>query len=785
VSDQVTTARQFSKQRGSTRVVFGSGALASASAELERLGVSRVLLIGTKGRGDRLSRLARDLQKTAAGVLTSAREHVPVEVAAEGVEEARRLSVDAVFALGGGSAIGLAKAIALELPVKVICAPTTYSGSEMTAFWGRSAGGKKTTGRDERVRASLVIYDPDLTRTLPANLAATSGWNAMAHAVEALWARGVDPEVASGAEESLRLFAVALPRLLAGKEDANCTALEAAYLAACALADSTIGLHHKICHVLGGLGLPHAATHATVLPHVVRFNRDYAPAMTRIGRALGADDPVAAMFDLARRTGVLVGLEALGFRREQIDGVVQQIVANPPQNPRSLDPSSLRALLEGALHGEPVTNAFEEKTIQGFGAAMESEAVAGAVPRTQNAPRLSPHGLYPELVSGVPFTTRRVDNTRLWLYRIRPSSDHSAFERLPPSPFGNAYRTLTPNRIRWKPMAIPAGAVDFLDGLATLGGYGDPGASGYAVHLYAASASMGDRSFVNADGDLLIVPQEGALLVRSECGVLRVSPGELLLMPRGVRFKVDLEGTAARGYVGEVMGARFKLPERGPLGSNGLADARHFSAPVAAYEDRDGAFQLVHKIGGELWAATQNHSPFDVVGWHGNHVPYKYDLKHFNAMGSVTFDHPDPSIHTVLTAPLDDHGRALCDFVCFRGRWDVIEHSFRPPFAHRNAASEVNGIVRVASVDDGYVPGCTFLTPLLTSHGVATSTYEAIFGLTEDAAEKPRRLSDDSLWIMFESALPFRLTAWAEETPLRDTAFLAMFANPKRHFERP
>jgi homogentisate 1,2-dioxygenase len=259
-----------------------------------------------------------------------------------------------------------------------------------------------------------------------------------------------------------------------------------------------------------------------------------------------------------------------------------------------------------------------------------------------------------------------------------------------------------------------------------------------------------------------------------------------LLVPRGVRFTIDLVAgeEGARGYVAEVFGARFKLPERGLIGSNGLADARHFLAPVAAYEDRAcPGYRIVHKLGGKLWTATQDRSPYDVVAWHGNHVPYKYDLILFNAMGSVTFDHPDPSIHTVLTAPLDDHGRAICDFVCFRGRWDVTEHSFRPPFAHRNAATEVNGIVRVASADQGYVPGCTFLTPLLTGHGVATSTYEAVFAQSDDVADLPRRNPDASLWIMFESALPFQLTRWAQETEQRDETFAALVAAVKSHFD--
>ena len=222
-----------------------------------------------------------------------------------------------------------------------------------------------------------------------------------------------------------------------------------------------------------------------------------------------------------------------------------------------------------------------------------------------------------------------------------------------------------------------------------------------------------------------------------------------------------------------------------PIGSNGLADARHFQAPTASYEDRacPSGFQLVSKLGGSLFAATMQHSPFDVVAWHGNHAPFSYDLSLFNAMGSVTWDHPDPSILTALTAPLDDHGRAIADFVVFGGRWEVIEHSFRPPFMHRNAASEVNMVVRTPSPESGYDPGCTFVSPLLTSHGVATKTYDAVLSKPDDVDDPPRRLPDESLWLMFESALAFRSTAWARDTDLVDRGFLDLFEGMPSRFD--
>jgi homogentisate 1,2-dioxygenase len=298
---------------------------------------------------------------------------------------------------------------------------------------------------------------------------------------------------------------------------------------------------------------------------------------------------------------------------------------------------------------------------------------------------------------------------------------------------------------------------------------------------------MVGRAFSTADGDVLIVPQSGTLDVRTELGFLRVSPGSILVVPRAIKFAVGLPDGAARGWMLEVFGPRLRLPERGPIGSNGLADARHFLAPTASFEDRlcasRGGFELVHKLGGGLFSATQEHSPFDVVAWHGSHLPFVYDLMLFNAMGSVTFDHVDPSIHTVLTAPLDDHGRAVVDFVVFRGRWDVAEHSFRPPFMHRNAASEINGVVKASSIDSGYVPGCTFVSPLLTGHGISTRSYDAVLSMSDEEHEGPRRLSDESLWIMFESALPFRPTAWARETPLRDAAFLGLFEGMRSRFD--
>ncbi len=791
--------RQFTMQRGKTRVVFGAGASERLLAEIEALGLKRVLVACSAGRKDEAAGLLARLGARGAGVMPLAREHVPVEVVTQARRDVHHTEADAVLALGGGSAIGLAKALALSTPVQVLCVPTTYSGSEMTPVYGITEGREKTTGRDERARASLVVYDPGLTRGLPREATLASLWNAMAHAVEGLWARAADRATALAAEEALRLLASSAVRLAARLDDAEAreAGLEGAYLAGGVFGDAGGGLHHKLAHLLGGtFGMPHAATHAALLPHVVRFHRAAAPeAMAAIARALGVLDPVEGVARLAEQTGVAVGLEKLGLPREGVDRLVDTLLGLPPFYPRPLERAALDAMLVAAWAGPaprpaPVALRGPEATkhSSGLGSTHESEALEGALPRRQNAPRRGPFGLYPELLNGTPFTVRSAENSRVWMYRIRPSFSEAPYLPLPTARFAAPLGEVDPNRTRWRPLPIPAApaSVDFLDGLVTLGGAGEPTAGpGYAVHLYAANASMVDRSFSNADGDMLIVPQTGALECRTELGWLRVPPGSVLLVPRAIKLAIGVPDGGARGWILEVFGRRLRLPERGPIGSNGLADARHFLAPTASFEDRlcPGGFQDVTKLGGRVHAATQDHSPFDVVAWHGSHVPYVYDLSLFSPMGSVKVDHPDPSILTVLTAPLDDHGRAIADFVVFPGRWEVTEHSFRPPFMHRNAASEVNMVVHTPSPEGGYDPGCTFVSPMLTPHGVSTKTYDHVAGIPDDFVEPPRRLPDESLWCMFESAMPFRTTAWARETPLVDQGFLGGFAGMKKRFD--
>jgi homogentisate 1,2-dioxygenase len=404
--------------------------------------------------------------------------------------------------------------------------------------------------------------------------------------------------------------------------------------------------------------------------------------------------------------------------------------------------------------------------LSGFGNEHATEAVPGALPLGQNSPQRAPLGLYAEQLSGTAFTAPRGENRRSWLYRVRPSAMHPRFKRLADGllrggPFDEAE---TPaNRLRWDPLPIPEGQVDFVDGLATMAGNGSAEAqSGSAAHVYRATRSMTDRVFMNHDGELLIVPQQGALRLATELGALDVAPGEIAVVPRGVRFRVELPEGAARGYVCENFGALFRLPELGPIGANGLANARDFLYPAAAFENPDKPVQVVAKMLGRLWAADYPHNPLDVVGWHGNLAPFKYDLARFMAINTVSFDHPDPSIFTVLTSPSGRPGTASIDFVIFPPRWMVAEHTFRPPWFHRNVMSEFMGLVHGAydGKAGGFAPGGVSLHNCMTAHGPDRAIFERA------SADKlaPHYL-DRTLAFMFESCWVYRPTRFALETP--------------------
>jgi homogentisate 1,2-dioxygenase len=388
--------------------------------------------------------------------------------------------------------------------------------------------------------------------------------------------------------------------------------------------------------------------------------------------------------------------------------------------------------------------------------------VPGALPVGQNSPQQVPFGLYAEQLSGSAFTAPRAGNLRSWLYRLRPSAMHSPFRRIGERQLRTApclEVECSPNRLRWAPQAAPTEATDFIAGMTTYATCGDARAQrGAGVHLYAANRSMDSRVFYDADGELLIVPQEGALAVFTEFGLLPLAPGEIGVIPRGVKFRVGLGDGAARGYVCENYGAPFRLPELGPIGSNGLANPRDFLAPAAAFEDRGEPMEVIAKLGGHLWTAHFDQSPLDVVAWHGNYYPYKYDLARFNAMNAVGFDHADPSIFTVLTSPSDTPGTANVDFVIFPPRWSVSEHTFRPPYFHRNVMSEFMGLVKglYDAKQGGFVPGGASLHNSMSAHGPDQASYKKAIG-----AELKPQYHADTLAIMFESRYLFEPTSFA------------------------
>ncbi len=413
-------------------------------------------------------------------------------------------------------------------------------------------------------------------------------------------------------------------------------------------------------------------------------------------------------------------------------------------------------------------NEAPEEYGSGFGNSFAFEAVAGALPVGRNSPQKTPFGLYAEQLSGSAFTAPRHDNRRSWLYRLRPTASHAPFQPygggklLRSGPFNEV--PPSPNRMRWDPLRAPAGPADFVDGLTTYGGNGDVATnSGIAIHLYAANRSMKGRVFYDADGELLIVPQAGGLMVASELGRLSVTPGEICLIPRGVRFRVELLDAEACGYVCENYGAPFRLPDLGPIGANGLANSRDFLTPTAWYEDIDEPCEVVQKFQGGLWTTTLDHSPLDVVAWHGNLAPCKYDLARFNTIGTVSYDHPDPSIFTVLTSPSEQPGTANCDFVIFPPRWMVAEDTFRPPWFHRNVMSEFMGLIHGAydAKAGGFAPGGASLHNCMSGHGPDQASWEK----ATNAELKPHKI-ENTMAFMFESRWVIRPTRFAMETPL-------------------
>ncbi len=953
--------------------------LAALPAALDALGSRRVLVV--TGPSERyLDRVKPLLGERAVGVYSGARRHVPEDVVAEATQALAASGADTVIALGGGSAIGLAKVLGLEHAITLVAIPTTYSGSEHTNIHGRLENGKKVTGRDDRVRPRLVIHDVELTLDMPKALSVTSLLNALAHPLGTLLTTADGEQRSEQALAAIERVYGAIDGILRSPVDpgARAAALRGAAQAARLLEGAKVGAHHELVHRLGGmLDLEHGALHAALLPHTVHAARaTHAPVVREVEARLAVGDLEAGLFDALVRAGAPTSLKALGVTLAKLDAIllshaelprallrsayhgrrpsratrhedfglsepvavhgpapatarrvivalhgrgatadgavarVLELTGDDPElailAPQATDnawytgrysapkrelaelegalaatgkvldhavseagaehvalygfsqgaclalelssrrserlagvvalsganigapgeelapPSALRGMpvLVGASRGDPwlgegdvertakhlatagldVTLAMaagEAHTLHaehrllahaalagrapppaplGFGNHHASEALPGALPAAQNTPRHAPYGLYPEQLNGTGFTARRAENARVWMYRVRPSTNASPFVPLDGALFSDDFcaEPLEANLTGFAPLAPPVTPTDFVAGVRTIGGSGSAAARrGFAVHVYAANRSMEERAVCNADGDLLLLPQQGRLTLLTELGALEVRPGELALVPRGIRFSVLLRDATARGYLAEVYGRHFGLPERGLIGANGLADPRHFRGPAAWFENRlSPGFRLTHKLGGKLYEARQDHSPFDVVAWHGNYTPVVYDLSLFSPVGNARVDHVDPSVHTVLSAPLDEPGTASLDLVVFAPRWDATEGTFRPPYFHRNGTTEINGIVRdITTRETFFAPGALFITPGMTPHGPGAALTRRILAQSPKVADRPHRYSDQALWFQFETTLPLSLSRWAKSAPERVADF--------------
>jgi len=404
----------------------------------------------------------------------------------------------------------------------------------------------------------------------------------------------------------------------------------------------------------------------------------------------------------------------------------------------------------------------------GFGNDFETEALPGALPQGQNSPQRCAYGLYAEQLSGSPFTAPRGTNERSWLYRIQPSVKHSgAFTPISvpfwkTAPFFDEHN-LPVDQLRWNPPPAPGEQTNFVTGIRTMTVAGDVHTqTGMSAGFYFVTTSMKDEYFYNSDGEMLIVPQEGAIRFFTEFGKIDLTPGEIAVIPRGVKCRVELPAGPARGYICENYGAKFTLPHRGPIGANCLANPRDFKTPVAAFEDIVKPSTLMMKWCGKFFSTTIDQSPLDVVAWHGNYAPYKYDLRAFAPVGALLFDHPDPSIFTVLTAPSGEEGTANVDFVIFPDRWSVAEHSFRPPWYHMNIMSEFMGLIygQYDAKATGFVPGGVSLHNCMLPHGPDTDA----FAKASTVELAPHKLSN-TMAFMFETRFPQHLTTYAVTTP--------------------
>ncbi len=429
---------------------------------------------------------------------------------------------------------------------------------------------------------------------------------------------------------------------------------------------------------------------------------------------------------------------------------------------------------------------ISQDMMPGFGNDFETEALEGALPQGRNSPQKCAYGLYAEQLSGSPFTAPRATNERSWLYRIRPSVRHSGrFTRLElahwkTAPDGDPH-DLPLGQYRWDPLPAPQATCDFINGIRTMTSTGDARQHlGMAASLYAFSESMTDKVLLNADAEMLIVPEQGTLDIFTEMGRMIVPSGYIAILPRGMMAKIRTDATLARGYICENYGAKFTLPDRGPIGANCLANPRDFKTPVAAFEDDDSPHQLVIKWCGGFHTTTLDHSPLDVVAWHGNYTPYCYDLATFSPVGAISFDHPDPSIFTVLTAPSETAGTANIDFVIFPERWLVAENTFRPPWYHRNIMSEFMGLItgQYDAKEEGFVPGGASLHNMMLPHGPDLDA----FGKASTANLKPVKLTN-TMAFMFETRFPQQVSKFAAETDQLQDSYVECWSGLQKQFD--
>lgn len=401
--------------------------------------------------------------------------------------------------------------------------------------------------------------------------------------------------------------------------------------------------------------------------------------------------------------------------------------------------------------------------LTGFGNHHQSEAIAGALPEKQNSPQQCNLGLYAEQINGSAFTRPRHNNLHSWLYRLIPSVVHGDYSHYICNMTNPMAALQPPNPMRWSIMPETETKQDFIDGMFHLAGNHNVNA-----YIYQFNQSMHKRYFNNRDGEMLLVPYSGKIRLNTEFGIMDITPGMIAVIPRGIMFRVELMDAYAAGYVCENSGSPFTLPQLGVIGSNGLANARHFLYPKAAFEDVERNIELLCKYQQQVWTATSNHSPLNVVAWHGNYAPYCYDLALFNTLNTVSFDHPDPSIFTVLTSESDTAGVANLDFVIFPPRWIVAEHTFRPPYFHRNVMNEFMGLLKgeYEAKSTGFEIGGVSIHNCMTAHGPDSKTWER----ASQQQLKPMHFRN-TLAFMFESSEPWLVTEKAFSHSARQTNY--------------